>query len=113
MAPTYTADELSGCCSSTCSARFNIRRAVVATPYDWAPNATPLGNWFGGHSQRAPHEGRGETILRSVVANPQVGFAITREHDRVTWRLPIAERSTMEYQVHLLELARMARPTSA
>lgn len=84
-------------------------RAIVATPYDWAPNATPLGSWLGGHSQRASHEGRGEVVLRAVVADHQVGFTITREHDRATWRLPLADRATMEYQVHVLELARAAR----
>lgn len=84
-------------------------RAVVATPYDWAPNVTPLGAWLGGHSQRAPHEGRGEVVLRAVLGDPQVGFAITAEHDRVTWRLPIADRAAMEYQVHVLDLARRRR----
>lgn len=82
------------------------RRAVIATPYDWAPNATPLAVWFGGHSQRAPHQGRGEVVLRAVLADPQIGLSIVAEHDRVVWRLPLAERATMEYQVHVLELTR-------
>lgn len=88
-------------------------RATVATPYDWAPNVTPLAAWLGGHSQRAPHQGRAEAVLRAVVGDPQVGFAIAREIERAVWRLPLTDRATMEYQVHVLDLVRAARASAA
>jgi len=73
---------------------------VLATPYDWAVNATPLGAWLGGHSQRADHGGSPEAALRRAL--PAAGFSIASERERVPWRLYVHARSTMEYQVHLV-----------
>src|SRR5207248_3326117 len=42
-------------------------KAVVASPYDWSPAATPLEGWLGGHSQRPPIAGSCEVVLRTLL----------------------------------------------
>jgi len=73
--------------------------AVFATPYDWAPGATPVEQWLGGHSQRGPDAGASEPVLRAVLAAH--GFEIVAE-DEVAWRLRLHERSCVEYDVHVV-----------
>ena len=84
--------------------------AVVATPYDWQPNATPLGNWLGGHSQRGELGGSPEATLRALLgggaADAHLGLALAAERERVPWRLHVNARSTMEYAVHVMHLTR-------
>jgi len=72
--------------------------AVVATPYDWSPGATPVENWIGGHSQRGPHGGASEPLLRSLLEG--AGLEIAVERERVAWRVRLHDRSSVDYDVH-------------
>lgn len=73
--------------------------AIITTPYDWSPTATPYESWLGGHSQRGPHEGASEPLLRQVVSE---SFEILREDESVPWRVRLHDRSTVDYLVHVL-----------
>jgi SAM-dependent methyltransferase/uncharacterized protein YbaR (Trm112 family) len=79
--------------------------ALISTPYDWAPTATPYENWLGGHSQRGPHHGAAEPLLRAIVAESLV---IESEDEHVPWRVRLHDRSSVDYDVHVL-IARKAR----
>lgn len=80
--------------------------AVLATPYDWSPNATsPLG-WIGGHSQRGPVGGAAEPLLRALLtpgAHPQSlsRLRLAAEDADVPWRVRLHDRSTVEYRLHV------------
>lgn len=85
--------------------------ALLSTPYDWSVAATPLGQWLGGHSQRGPAGGSSEAELRRILspdkaAGVDTGLTIAEERDGVPWRVYGNERSTTEYSLHLLRLAR-------
>jgi SAM-dependent methyltransferase/uncharacterized protein YbaR (Trm112 family) len=87
--------------------------AAYSSPYDWSPNATPMGQWLGGHSQRSAHGGDSATELRRILspdcqAGIDTGFVIASERDRVPWHVQTGERSTMAYAVHLATLRRKA-----
>ncbi len=82
-------------------------KALIASPYDWSPGATPVESWLGGHSQRGEGSGASEPALRRLLGPgtgpAQVaGLAIVAEEPSVPWHVRIHERSTMEYRVHLL-----------
>jgi SAM-dependent methyltransferase len=72
--------------------------ALIATPYDWTPTATPVEHWLGGHSQRGPQQGASEPALRALVAEK---MEITSEAE-VPWTLRLHERSEMMYRVHVV-----------
>jgi SAM-dependent methyltransferase len=74
--------------------------AVIATPYDWSASATPVEQWLGGHSQRGPHHGASEPVLRRIVEG--AGLTIVSEEESVRWRLRLHDRGTMEYAVHVV-----------
>jgi len=74
--------------------------AVVATPYDWAPTATPVENWIGGHSQRGPHGGASEPLLRALLAAQ--GLEIVSEEEHVRWRVRLHDRNSVDYDVHVV-----------
>ena len=81
--------------------------SLIATPYDWSPNATPVEAWIGGHSQRGPDKGAAEPLLRSLLtpgAHPQSvkGLTITGEIDDVPWMTRLHERSTVAYSTHVI-----------
>jgi SAM-dependent methyltransferase/uncharacterized protein YbaR (Trm112 family) len=81
--------------------------AVITTPYDWSPNATPVEAWIGGHSQRGPDKGAAEPLLRALLtpgAHPQSvnGLTITGEIEDVPWLTRLHERSTVAYSMHLV-----------
>lgn len=86
-------------------------RAVLTTPYDWSPAATPLEGWLGGHSQRAAGEGSSEVVLRSLLAGGSAGPAVpelrlSAERDDIPWRVRLHDRATMEYRLHLVVATR-------
>src|SRR5207244_12923800 len=83
--------------------------ALIATPYDWSPPATPVEQWLGGHSQRGPHRGAPEPALRRLLE--EVGLAIVSEEPSRPWRVRLHERSTVEYAVHTV-VARRTRLSS-
>lgn len=81
--------------------------ALITTPYDWSPNATPVEAWIGGHSQRGPDKGAAEPLLRALLtpgAHPQSvnGLTITGELEDVPWLTRLHERSTVTYSTHLV-----------
>lgn len=81
--------------------------ALVTTPYDWSPGATPYEQWVGGHSQRGEQGGASEPVLRALLtagAHPAAvpGVEIVAEAEAVPWRLRLHDRSRVEYEVHAL-----------
>jgi hypothetical protein len=85
--------------------------ALLSTPYDWSIGATTLDQWIGGHSQRGPAGGSSADELRRILspdtaAGVDTGLTIAEERDGVPWRVYGNERSTTEYSLHLLRLAR-------
>ncbi len=88
--------------------------ALISSPYDWAPAATPVEAWLGGHSQRGPDEGASAAVLRRLLtpgAHPASieGLELVAEEANVPWRVRMHERSTVEYETHLM-VARKAAP---
>lgn len=82
-------------------------KAILSTPYDWSPRATPLGAWIGGHSQRGGHEGASEPVLRALLtprAHPASveGLRIVAEEPDLAWRVRMHQRSSVEYRVDLV-----------
>jgi SAM-dependent methyltransferase/uncharacterized protein YbaR (Trm112 family) len=81
-------------------ARVTRGDVIVSTPYDWSPSATPVEGWMGGHSQRGPHRGESEPVLRALLE--AAGLTIIAEEARVPWRVRLHERSSMDYAVHVV-----------
>jgi SAM-dependent methyltransferase/uncharacterized protein YbaR (Trm112 family) len=80
-------------------------KALLGCPYDWAPSATPLEGWLGGHSQRGPDGGTSEPVLRRLLtpgAHPWsvAGLELRAECEAVPWSVRLHERSTVSYRVH-------------
>lgn len=71
--------------------------ALLSTPYDWTPTVTAYESWLGGHSQRAPHRGSAEEVLKALLP-----LEIVAEEAAFPWRVRLHDRSTMEYAVHAL-----------
>jgi SAM-dependent methyltransferase len=81
--------------------------ALISTPYDWSPNATPVEAWIGGHSQRGPDKGAAEPLLRALLtpgAHPQSvdGLIIAGEIEGLPWLTRLHERSTVNYSTHVV-----------
>ena len=78
-------------------------QALLASPYDWTSNVTPIEGWLGGHSQRAPHRGDSPTVLKQILADPANGLnqlSIVHEKDDVPWIMRIHDRNRTHYCVH-------------
>jgi SAM-dependent methyltransferase len=96
------------CAASPAAHLTEMRRvitghALLSTPYDWSPAATPFEQWIGGHSQRGDDEGSSAKALRRYL--PQLGFAIEAERE-VPWSVYANERSRVQYDLHLMRLSR-------
>lgn len=81
--------------------------AVLATPYDWSPAATPIEAWIGGHSQRSTTQGAAEPLLRALLtpgAHPHSvdGLLLRHEVLHCPWHTRIHDRSTMLYDTHIV-----------
>ncbi len=81
--------------------------AVLATPYDWSPGATPIEAWIGGHSQRGTTQGAAEPLLRALLtpgAHPYSvdGLVLRQEILHFPWHTRIHDRSTMLYDTHIV-----------
>ncbi len=81
-------------------------KAIITTPYDWSPNATPVESWFGGHSQRSETQGASEAILRKFLAggdHPQSidNLKLVYENEAIPWSVRSHDRSVTNYQVHM------------
>ncbi len=82
-------------------------KAILSTPYDWSPAATPVEAWLGGHSQRGETAGASEPVLRALLtpgAHPASldGLRVIAEESYIPWRVRLHERAVMEYRVDLL-----------
>ena len=89
--------------------------AILGSPYDWAPSATPIEAWLGGHSQRGPEGGAAEPALRALFdpADPRCaapGLAVVASAD-VRWRVTLHDRAELHYTSDLLALQK--RETTA
>jgi ubiquinone/menaquinone biosynthesis C-methylase UbiE len=85
--------------------------AALTTPYDWAPAATPVEAWLGGHSQRGGQEGACEPVLRSLLAassKAQPRLLHVAEAEALPWHVRLHDRSVVEYLCHLVVARREA-----
>lgn len=87
-------------------------KLVLASPYEWTSQATPIEQWIAGHSQRGPAGGASDVTMRQIFApgaefGQQIGWMIDGERDDVRWYLSTHERSAVEYRLHLLRLRRI------
>jgi len=80
--------------------------ALIATPYDWAPTATPVEQWLGGHSQRSAQRGASEPALQALLR--ELKFEIVAERDQLPWRLRLHDRSAVDYSVHVIAAKRVS-----
>ncbi|PWC37548.1 methyltransferase domain-containing protein [Azospirillum sp. TSO35-2] len=83
--------------------------AVLATPFDWATQATPVEAWLGGHSQRGDDAGRCEAVLARLLtpgAHPQSveRLRVVVEPMDVPWTVRMHDRALMQYRTHLIML---------
>lgn len=89
-------------------------QALVACPYDWAPSATPIEGWLGGHSQRGPLAGEPAAIVRALLTptetNADPTLRIRGEIENLPWHARLHDRSVVSYALHLLALQRTAEP---
>jgi SAM-dependent methyltransferase len=85
--------------------------AVLTSPYDWSPGATPIESWIGGHSQRGPEGGSSEAAIRALIApsgrpgaHPSAisGLELAAEVASRPWLVRVHDRSLMRYAVHLV-----------
>ena len=90
-------------------------RALLATPYDWSPGATPIEGWIGGHSQRSPAAGHSEPMLRSLLGGQHpaalqglklLAEPLLAEPAKSSWNLRLDARHAASYSSHLVTLAR-------
>jgi len=89
----------------------NSGLALLALPYDWTATVTPVENWLGGHSQRGPHGGAAEPLLRRLltVEGGSAGLELVTEVASVPWHVRLHDRSVMYYDSHLVVARRVAR----
>ncbi len=82
-------------------------RAILCTPYDWSPGATPIEGWIGGHSQRGPQAGDSAAALRALLtpnAHPASinQLELLADAGSLPWRVRLHDRSIIEYATHLV-----------
>ena len=88
-------------------------KAIIATPFDWSPAATAVEQWIGGHSQRGDDQGQGAPLLRKLLTpggHPSTitGLRILGEHDDLTWRVRMHDRSFVQYREYLVAVEKLA-----
>ncbi len=80
---------------------------VACSPYDWSPAATPIEGWLGGHSQRGENKGDSASIVQALLTPGALPVSL-RELElvgasaQIPWFTRVHERSTVEYQTHLV-----------
>jgi SAM-dependent methyltransferase len=76
---------------------------ALTVPFDWSSAVTPVESWIGGHSQRGPHRGSGETILDHLLTDgPLAAGTLRRKQStaEIPWHVRLHERSCMHYQTY-------------
>jgi SAM-dependent methyltransferase/uncharacterized protein YbaR (Trm112 family) len=86
---------------------------LVSAPYDWAPSATVVDAWVGGHSPRSLGGGSSAAVLRALLtpgAHPAsvAGLAFRGELDDVPWGVRMHDRSVVQYRTHVVVAERVA-----
>ena len=81
--------------------------AIIATPYDWSPAATPVETWIGGHSQRGLDHGAAEPLLKNLLtpgAHSQSveNLSIVGEIENFPWKVRLHNRSDTAYKSHIV-----------
>lgn len=85
-------------------------RALLGCPYDWTTSVTPVEAWVGGHSQHSEECGEKQCSIAPRLLTPGnhpssiAELEIVSEIEQLPWTLRLHDRSTMSYQVHLLNL---------
>jgi SAM-dependent methyltransferase/uncharacterized protein YbaR (Trm112 family) len=84
---------------------------ILSVPYDWAPSATAVEAWIGGHSPRSAEGGRSDALVRALLtpgahAASLGTLALRAEADRVPWTVRMHDRSVVTYDVHLVVATR-------
>ncbi len=84
---------------------------ILASPYDWAPAATAVEAWIGGHSPRSFGGGASDQVLRALLTpggHPASvpGLQVVAERDQVSWTVRLHDRSAVTYRLHLVVAAR-------
>jgi SAM-dependent methyltransferase/uncharacterized protein YbaR (Trm112 family) len=89
--------------------------ALLACPYDWTVNVTPVEAWIGGHSQRNQDAGECASWLRRLLTNgsgpsmpAEPALHLVNELDDLPWTVRLHDRSSMYYRVHLVHARRLA-----
>ena len=82
-------------------------RAILSSPYDWSPGATPVEGWLGGHSQRHGEAGSSESLLRALLtpgAHPAsvANLRLLAEVEGLPWTVRLHDRYSANYSVHLV-----------
>jgi len=77
---------------------------LLATPYDWSQRVTGVENWLGGHSQRAAHGGSPEAFMDILLQQHR----IRGQTPSWPWQTRLHDRSSVQYQAHLLAIERLA-----
>ena len=78
--------------------------AVLAVPFDWASQVTPVESWLGGHSQRGTHLGDGEPLLEALLGDKPAGVGRLRRFGdarEMAWHVRLHERSCMHYRSYV------------
>lgn len=83
--------------------------ALLATPFDWATQATPVEAWLGGHSQRGDDSGDGEAVLRRLLTpgvHPQsvARMELVGEPWDLPWQVRLHARARMEYLSYIVAM---------
>ncbi len=76
---------------------------VLTVPFDWSAAVTPVENWIGGHSQRGPHRGSGETILDHLLTDGPLAAGRLRRKPctiEIPWHVRLHERACMHYHTY-------------
>jgi SAM-dependent methyltransferase/uncharacterized protein YbaR (Trm112 family) len=76
---------------------------LLATPYDWSQRVTGVENWLGGHSQRAEHGGSAEVFMDVLLK----AHRVVAQTLSWPWQTRLHERSSVQYQAHLLAIERL------
>lgn len=87
-------------------------RALIATPFDWSPSATPVEGWIGGHSPLADGAGQGGDLLVSLLGGDHRAaldeMRTVARVDGVPWRVRLHDRAVVLYDVTLVVAERTA-----
>ncbi|MEM9489757.1 MAG: methyltransferase domain-containing protein, partial [Myxococcota bacterium] len=71
--------------------------AIMASPYEWTEQVTPIAAWVGGHSQRGDDRGSSATIVRQLLTPGALPSSVDRlqlvgEAEEVPWHVRTHER---------------------